>query len=563
MRSEKEYICAQKSRAFIYFWFMRKLVFLRCQIGLIFYLWYLPGSISLAKNHHLPIPPDPLYDVYFYQLEVQIDPELRRIAGSNIIHFQILKKTRIISLSLYAHWSIARIEFNGRSIPYERKEQEIRIALPYYVEKGEQLSLKVIYGGTPQESINPPWEGGFVWKEDEAKRPHISVSCGNEPASMWWPISDFPDELIDSMHFSIIIPHELEAITNGKLLSRQKISGNFLQFNYQLDSPMRAEELSLFIGDFRKYVFPSTPKEQHPVYAYLLPERKKGLAHLSQIHQVLDCFEEILGPYPSRDEPFIVIEAPYVGKSFRNMLAYGHHFANNSWGFDQVLVHEAAYQWLLFGMRPATLKDHWIHHAFATYLEGYYLECEEDYDQHMKYLRSFRDKIRNLSPLFAEDQLSSATIDDTDSYYKGAWILHTIRQLVNDDRLWFKVIRSFVQQHLHKTVDTDLMISFFSEELEEDLSPMFKEYLTFAELPIFDYRFKDKGKKASFQYRCISRSPGFVLPIRVFLGGEWQQLFATKEWQEYPSKGLQPYEFDIDPSSSLFKVISDNVRGND
>ena len=71
----------------------------------------------------------------------------------------------------------------------------------------------------------------------------------------------------------------------------------------------------------------------------------------------------------------------------------------------------------------------WIHEAFATYAEALYVEEMYGYDKMLIYLNYQKTRIQNVHPIISDLHL------DTDMYYKGSWILHTLRTILRDDEV--------------------------------------------------------------------------------------------------------------------------------
>jgi predicted metalloprotease with PDZ domain len=127
-------------------------------------------------------------------------------------------------------------------------------------------------------------------------------------------------------------------------------------------------------------------------------------------------------------------------------------------------------------------------------------------------------------------------------YYKGANMLHSLRQIVDDDEKWRQILRQLNEKFYHKIVTTQQIENFLSNQCGRDLEPFFTQYLRDIRIPIFEYFFKD-GK---LMYRWSNCIASFDMPVKVDLDGEEQWLKPISSWSEMQLGGLEPHELTVD-----------------
>ncbi|HYJ90494.1 MAG TPA: hypothetical protein VEV84_04235, partial [Pyrinomonadaceae bacterium] len=115
-----------------------------------------------------------------------------------------------------------------------------------------------------------------------------------------------------------------------------------------------------------------------------------------------------------------------------------------------------------------------------------------------------------------------------DMYYKGGNMLHTIRQVINDDDKWRSILNGLQKTFWHQTVKTDQIESFISEHAGIDLSKVFDEYLRTTNVPVLQY--KVEGNKLTFKYDKVV--PGFAMPLKVNINGKDVWIKPTEAMQE-------------------------------
>jgi aminopeptidase N len=142
------------------------------------------------------------------------------------------------------------------------------------------------------------------------------------------------------------------------------------------------------------------------------------------------------------------------------------------------------------------------------------------------YVIGTRKNIRNDRPLIGEYNVNNS--GSGDMYYKGANMLHTLRQLVDDDEKWRSILRGLNRDFYHQTVTTQEIESYLSEQTGKNLTAFFDQYLRTTQIPELEYR-QDNG---SLKFRYSQIVDGFDMPIRIVLNNQTQWIFPEAIWKE-------------------------------
>jgi hypothetical protein len=124
----------------------------------------------------------------------------------------------------------------------------------------------------------------------------------------------------------------------------------------------------------------------------------------------------------------------------QTIIAYGAKFNNaamtmgRDWGFDALHHHELSHEWWGNVITCSDWRDMWIHEGFGTYMQCLYLEETQGIDQYNAYLKSIRIFL-NIEPVAPLKQMTTEEISMSNVYFKGAWILHTLRYLIGDEKM--------------------------------------------------------------------------------------------------------------------------------
>jgi aminopeptidase N len=130
-----------------------------------------------------------------------------------------------------------------------------------------------------------------------------------------------------------------------------------------------------------------------------------------------------------------------------------------------------------------------------------------------------------------------------DMYPKGGNLLHTIRQIVDDDAKWRAILRGLNQTFRHRTVTGRQVEDYISREAGIDLSKVFAQYLTTTDIPEFDY----KVEGGTLSYRWAHVVPGFDMPVRVNVPGLGTRVLRpTEAWQTLPVASADAAQLEVD-----------------
>jgi aminopeptidase N len=235
----------------------------------------------------------------------------------------------------------------------------------------------------------------------------------------------------------------------------------------------------------------------------------------------------------------------------QSAVTYGNRWANGylerdwtgvgvSLKFDFIIIHESAHEWFGNAVSAADVSDMWIQEGWTTYLEGVYVEHMFGYDDALKYVNGYKEKVRNTEPIITQRGIHRTP--PADQYFKGALFLHTLRSVVDDDQKWWAAIRDVYQKFKYQNIMTEDLVAFMNARLGLDLTPMFDQYLRRAQLPTLELAFNAAEKSVAYRWEAEERD--FAMPIRVGLPGKWQTIVPTHDWQVM-STPLAPEQFAV------------------
>jgi aminopeptidase N len=143
------------------------------------------------------------------------------------------------------------------------------------------------------------------------------------------------------------------------------------------------------------------------------------------------------------------------------------------WGlkFDFIIIHESGHEWFANNITNKDIADMWIHESFTNYSESLFLDYYYGKKASSEYVIGLRKTIANKKTIIGKYDLNNE--GSSDMYNKGGNMLHTLRQLVDNDQKWRMILRKMNKKFYHQTVTTNQIEAFLSRETALDLTPFF------------------------------------------------------------------------------------------
>jgi len=149
------------------------------------------------------------------------------------------------------------------------------------------------------------------------------------------------------------------------------------------------------------------------------------------------------------------------------------------------------------------------------------------YGDAVKYTNGLKPKVENSEPIITEHGIHREPMRN--QYFKGALFLNTLRNVINDDKRWFKLIHDVYQRFKYRNIMTEDMVGFFNEQTGMDLTPVFDRYLRHPSIPVLELKFSQDRKTVSFRWKADEKA--FAMPVRVGKKDAWRIIQSTPEWK--------------------------------
>ena len=515
-------------------------------------------------------PAQAAYDVTFYDLDVQIQPEAQLIEGKVLVQAAVVHPMIQLELDLdtlltvYAANEI--VDGQKKQRLFTRNVGKIIVELGMTRQRGEKLQVEIIYSGKPRVAPRAPWDGGFQWEKTPSGAHWIATTCQGEGADIWWPCKDHVSDEPDSMRLHIRVPDPLVVASNGRLIATESHRDKTTTYHWLISNPINIYNVALNIAPYRtiETKMQSIAGDEFQVILYVLPEDyANGERLFPEILDHLQFFETYFGPYPFRADKYGVAQTPHLGMEHQTIIAYGAKFKNGSmtggkdWGFDALHQHELSHEWWGNLVTNYDWKDMWIHEGFGSYTQPLYMEYKKGKTAYHEYINSMR--FFNTLAVAPRESRTADEIYRAPIYTKGARILHTLRYLIGDEA-FFRALRrmAYPDPALEKITDgrqarfatTDDFLFICEKESGMKLGWFFEVYLRQPKLPVLHS--KIEANTLSLSWEVPDQLP-FSMPVDVQIGKTIKRIEIPKNGVKIPfEKGEKPV---VDPMNwGLYEI---------
>ncbi|WP_422057581.1 M1 family metallopeptidase [Sphingomonas sp.] len=498
-----------------------------------------PPITELTERSGGPIEPErAALRLEHVDLDLEVDAARKYLSGVATLTLGTRARQTRLLIDLDKNFHVSAVTIDGRALAagtWLNPEGRLTIDLPRPVEAGGKVIARISYAGRPHEAVNAPWDDGIVWSSWQDK-PWVATTAQGYGCDLFWPCLDFPAGEVKSIRM-VISTSGAAAIANGRLVSVDKLPGGRARWTWEARD-INPYLVAINIGPYReiKGSYASKFGNQVPLHLWHLIGKDAQAAGLfAEFAPTLDFYEAMIGPFPFAHEKLGVVETPHLGMEHQTVNAYGNDYRKDETGFDWLFHHELAHEWFGNQMTAADWDHFWLHEGYGQYMQPLYGQWREGEALYAAMMAEQRKNILNRQPLVSGRSRTSDEVyqlekggPGQDIYYKGAWVLHTLRYLIGD-AAFFDATRRLVYgrpdpkpgNFKPRFATTPEFETLMSQAAGRDLSWFYDVYLRSAALPeLVETR---AGDQLSLEWKTPRNAP-FPLPVEVQVDGVVQRL---------------------------------------
>ena len=381
-------------------------------------------------------------------LAFDVRPDKQQIKGLAVLDFTAKAPIDRLPIDLDRNLGPQAVAIGGQKLApgaWSNPDGRLIIKLPKTYAAGDKIRVTIAYGGTPHVAVNAPWDDGMVWSKTKDGRPWIASTSEGYGCDILWPCLDFPTGEPGKVDLHITIPKGLKAPANGVFKGMDTEADGRTTWNWEIKHPntyaiaLNIAPYEVISGDYKSRFGNMIPM----FYWYLPGEETQAKALFAEFAPTLDFYEANVGPYPFGDEKVGVVETPHLGMEHQTINAYGNGYKKAPEGFDWLFHHEFGHEWFGNQVTAANWDDYWIHEGYEQYMQPAYGLWREGYARYATMMDEQRNRIYNIVPIVRGRWITEEEVYEPDKggpgqdiYFKGAWMLHTLRWLIGEKNFW-------------------------------------------------------------------------------------------------------------------------------
>ena len=541
---------------------------------LLFCSYLLVGQLN-ADNY----PKNPDIDILHYRFELILSDDEDIIRGSATLYilFKVkgLKKIRLDLInkddtSEGKGMEVSKVTLNGRTQKYVHRENVLTIVLDQPSRVNQEVSLAIDYYGVPASGLK-------IAPNKYGDRTFFSDNWPNR-ARHWLPTVDHPYEKATS-EMIVIAPNHYQVISNGLLVEESNLKDGLKRTHWKQAVPISCWLYVLGVAEFAIQYVDTFEDKSIQTWVYK-QDREAGFYDFAvPTKHTLQFFSDYVGPFAYEKLANIQSNSVGGGMEAATAIFYGDNSVTGkrTSRWRNVIIHEVAHQWFGNAVTEYDWDDVWLSEGFATYFTLLFREHAYGREDFVSGLISSRERVFDYyedhkNYRIVHDNLSDMTqVTSGQTYQKGAWILHMLRNLIGDE-IFQEAIRNYYSRYMNSNATTD----DFKHEMEVvsglDLDIFFNQWLYQGGHIILDgsWKYDDKKKEIIIDIQQV-QNDGYLFSFPIEFGiyeegkvaPNVEQRSVTKRKSSYSIPAdLKPNKVAIDPRTVLLANWSFNERTN-
>jgi aminopeptidase N len=504
--------------------------------------------------------PAPVIDINHYRFQLQLNDSTDVITGKADITLTLKQAAQAIELQL-KNWSpqgkgmrIEQLALNGTKHNFTHQHDRINIPLTAKHPVGTQLKLTVEYKGIPSDGL-------IIGKNRFGDRTFFGDNWPNR-AHCWLPTIDHPADKA-SVEFIVIAPSHYDVIGNGVRVEESYLNNKQKLTHWREDINIPTKVM--VIGAARFAVQYAGAVGNIPVEHWVYPQnRLEGFYDYSAALSILDFFNSHIGPYPYKKLANVQSKTRYGGMENASNIFYNEDYVNGKADRNELIAHEIAHQWFGNSASEKEWSHVWLSEGFATYFAHLYdeytlgvekrkVDMKKDRDEVVKYFKDHPLPVVNNA---FHDPMELLNVN---SYQKGSWVLHMLRQEVGNENFW-KGIRQYYTQYQHSNALTEDLEKVMETVSGLNLDQFFKQWVYKAGHPILksDWNYDPATKVLQISIDQTQSSSLFTFPLEIGIleetndGYRVEKVKISQSSEKFTFSGVnKPVRVVLDPYINL------------
>jgi aminopeptidase N len=404
------------------------------------------------------------YDVKHYDVSLGYQPRSGQLTARDVVEARATSGLSKFSLDLDG-LKVTSVSVDGEAAAYSRGRGKVKIVPATPIAKGDSFMVELRYQGQPRKVIDPDGspEGWY-------RTPDGAVGVGEPVGTAAWLACNNAPRDKASFDIQITVPAGVKAVSNGRLVSRQKVDRR-VRWSWSEPAPMASYLALVDIGD-GKLVRGHVGKL--PTWTLIDPRLvSKSKAAIDSLPEIIRFESKIYGPYPFAAAGSVV-DVANLQYALETQDRPIYAFAPDR----TTVVHETAHQWFGDSVSLERWPNIWLNEGFATWTQWYFAEQHGGATAQSVFEGLYRRPASQTHfwnpPSGHPGQAKNLFVVST--YVRGAMTLQALRDKIGTHDL-LKIMRTWATENRHGHGDIEEFIALANRVSGEHLRGFFHRWL--------------------------------------------------------------------------------------
>ncbi len=439
------------------------------------------------------------YDVTFYWLDIEVTNMSTFVSGNTTINAKAVVAIDTFAFELVSDIDIDNILVNGiQYTNYTRNDDNVLVPVAT-IDAGASFTAQIFYNGDPG-SVG--FLSGLTRAYSETYQKHVVWSL-SEPfgAKTWFAVKQDLEDKADSCWVFLTTSSDNMAGAQGILTNTVDVGDGKTRYEWKSKYPIAYYLISFAVSEYQEY----------NIYAH--PEEMNGDSILIQnfIYDAPNCLENNKSGIDATAEMIEVMSDLYILYPFHEE-KYGHCLTQLGGGMEHqtmstmggfsfgLVAHELGHMWFGDNVTCATWSDIWINEGFATYSNYLAEEFINGWEDGKAFIANAQNSAMSQpggSTYIPEDEISEPNqwriFNGRLSYNKGAAIVHTLRHEIQNDDMFFDVMKTFQEEFTDSTATGEDFKTVAEDVSGMDFDQFFDQWYYGQGYPNYDIEYYMEG----------------------------------------------------------------------
>lgn len=431
-------------------------------------------SILTAQNYRQRFN---TIDIQHYKLAIEVNDANNSIDATMQVSLKFKKTVDEFQLDLVGKDSVSgkgmvidSIYQNKVSVSFTHTNNKITIQ-PKHPFPGIEYTYTITYHGVPKEGL-------LIGKNIHGDRTFFGDNWPNR-AHNWFPCVDHPSDKA-TVEFIIKAPNHYQVIANGYQVEETNLTSNLKLYHWKTSVPLPTKVMVIGIAQFAVQNIGET--HHVPVSTWVYPQTKElGFYDFSIAKKVLTYFIENIGEYPYQKLANVQSITRFGATENAGNIFYSEKSVTGEQKHENLIAHEIVHQWFGNSVSEIDWAHIWLSEGFATYFTDLYVLENNGKEAFQKRMQNERKTVvdffkKKQIPVVDSKTTNYMQLLNANSYQKGAWVLHMLRNKLGDETFW-KGIRMYYQKYKLKNASTDDFRNVMAKVSNIKLAVFFEQWL--------------------------------------------------------------------------------------